>query len=54
VAVNQTGTWLGMKAAVPLLRRSGGGSIVNVSSIFGLIGSGDQRRTTAPRVRWAS
>jgi len=40
VAVNQTGTWLGMKAAVPLLRSSGGGSIVNVSSIFGLIGSG--------------
>ena len=40
VSVNQTGTWLGMRAAVPLLRRSGGGSIVNVSSIFGLIGSG--------------
>lgn len=40
VAVNQTGTWLGMKAAAPLLRRSGGGSIVNVSSIFGLVGSG--------------
>lgn len=40
VAVNQTGTWLGMKVAAPLLRRSGGGSIVNVSSIFGLIGSG--------------
>jgi len=40
VAVNQTGTWLGMKTAAPLLRRSGGGSIINVSSIFGLIGSG--------------
>ncbi|GAB3681627.1 glucose 1-dehydrogenase [Saccharopolyspora tripterygii] len=40
VAVNQTGTWLGMKAAVPALRRAGGGSIVNISSIFGLIGSG--------------
>lgn len=43
VAVNQTGTWLGMKAAAPLLRRSGGGSIVNVSSIFGLVGSGDRK-----------
>lgn len=40
VAVNQTGTWLGMKAAVPALRRAEGGSIVNVSSIYGLIGSG--------------
>lgn len=40
VAVNQTGTWLGMKAAVPALRRAGAGSIVNISSIFGLIGSG--------------
>lgn len=40
VAVNQTGTWLGMKCAAPSLRRSGAGSIVNVSSIFGLIGSG--------------
>jgi len=40
VSVNQTGTWLGMKAALPALRRAGGGSIVNVSSIFGLVGSG--------------
>lgn len=40
VAVNQTGTWLGMKTGVPALRRAGGGSLVNISSIFGLIGSG--------------
>src|ERR1019366_5007712 len=40
VDVNQKGVWLGMKAAVPALRRAGGGSIVNISSIFGLIGSG--------------
>lgn len=40
VAVNQTGVWLGMKQAIPALRRSGGGSIVNISSIYGLIGSG--------------
>ena len=33
VAVNQTGVWLGMKVAIPALRRSGGGSIVNTSSI---------------------
>lgn len=40
VSVNQTGVWLGMKHAVPAMRRSGGGSIVNISSIYGLIGSG--------------
>lgn len=38
--VNQTGVWLGLKATVPALRRTGGGSIVNASSIYGLIGSG--------------
>jgi NAD(P)-dependent dehydrogenase (short-subunit alcohol dehydrogenase family) len=40
VAVNQTGVWLGMKTAIPAIRRSGGGSVVNISSIYGLIGSG--------------
>lgn len=40
VAVNQTGVWLGMKYAVPAMRSAGGGSIVNVSSIYGMIGSG--------------
>ncbi len=39
VAVNQTGTWLGMKSAVPAMRRAGAGSIVNVSSIYGIVGS---------------
>lgn len=40
VAVNQTGVWLGMKHTVPAMRRAGGGSIVNASSIYGIIGSG--------------
>jgi NAD(P)-dependent dehydrogenase (short-subunit alcohol dehydrogenase family) len=40
VAVNQTGVWLGMKHIVPAMRRAGGGSIVNTSSIYGIIGSG--------------
>jgi NAD(P)-dependent dehydrogenase (short-subunit alcohol dehydrogenase family) len=42
MAVNQTGVWLGMKAAVPALRKAGGGSIVNISSISGMIGTGMQ------------
>ncbi|MGA2410579.1 MAG: SDR family oxidoreductase, partial [Candidatus Binataceae bacterium] len=39
VNINQKGVWLGMKAVIPAMRRRGGGSIVNISSIFGLIGS---------------
>jgi len=35
VAVNQTGTWLGMRAVIPHMLRQGGGSIINVSSIWG-------------------
>ena len=40
VDVNQKGVWLGMRAAAPAMRRVGGGSIVNISSLYGLIGSG--------------
>ncbi len=39
LAINQTGVWLGMKTAVPALRDSGNGVIVNISSLYGLIGS---------------
>lgn len=38
VEVNLTGTFIGMKTAIPLLRANGGGSIVNVSSAAGLTG----------------
>jgi len=38
VAVNQTGAWHGMRAAVPAMARAGGGSIVLVSSIWGKVG----------------
>ncbi|GGB53252.1 2,5-dichloro-2,5-cyclohexadiene-1,4-diol dehydrogenase [Lentibacillus populi] len=37
--VNTQGTFLGMKYAAPLMEKSGGGSIVNISSIYGLVGS---------------
>jgi NAD(P)-dependent dehydrogenase (short-subunit alcohol dehydrogenase family) len=40
IAVNQTGTWLGMKTAMPLLRASGKASVINTSSVLGLVGSG--------------
>ena len=36
--VNQIGPFLGMKAAIPALRRAGGGSIVNISSMAGMRG----------------
>jgi 3alpha(or 20beta)-hydroxysteroid dehydrogenase len=36
INVNQVGCFLGMKAAMPLMKDSGGGSIVNISSIDGI------------------
>ena len=41
VAVNQTGVFYGMKAAAPELVKSGRAAIVNISSLYGLIGSPD-------------
>ncbi|WP_405572185.1 SDR family oxidoreductase [Streptomyces phaeochromogenes] len=38
IGVTQTGVWLGMKHGGPAIERSGGGSIVNVASIFGTVG----------------
>jgi 3(or 17)beta-hydroxysteroid dehydrogenase len=39
MAVNATGVFFGMKYAVPAMREARGGSIVNLSSIAGIIGS---------------
>jgi len=40
INVNQKGVWLGTKFAAPAMKKRGGGSIINISSIYGLIGSG--------------
>jgi NAD(P)-dependent dehydrogenase (short-subunit alcohol dehydrogenase family) len=41
IAVNQTGVFLGMKHVVPTMRETGGGSIVNISSVLGATGAKD-------------
>ena len=38
-AVNSTGVMLGTKTPIAAMRKNGGGSVVNVSSIFGIVGS---------------
>ena len=38
MAVNARGNFLGMKSVIPLMQKSGGGSIVNMSSVSGVIG----------------
>lgn len=38
IGVNQLGVYLGMGAAAPVMKATGGGSIINISSIDGLIG----------------
>ena len=39
IDVNSTGIFHGMKTVIPEMRKAGGGSIVNISSIYGLVGS---------------
>ena len=39
MAVNSTGVFYGMRAAIPAMRQGGGGSIVNIASIYGPVGA---------------
>jgi NAD(P)-dependent dehydrogenase (short-subunit alcohol dehydrogenase family) len=41
MAVNVKGVFLCTKHAIPYLQKAGGGSIINLSSIYGIIGAGD-------------
>ncbi len=38
--VNAKGVFLGTKAAIPEMRKAGGGSIISISSTWGIVGSG--------------
>lgn len=49
--VNQLGTFLGMKHAALAMRESGGGAIVNLSSIFGM--KGFERTVAYGAAKWA-
>ena len=42
IGVGLKGAWLTMNAAIPAMERSGGGSIVNISSVNALAGFGDE------------
>jgi 3alpha(or 20beta)-hydroxysteroid dehydrogenase len=49
IQINQLGTFLGMRAAIPLLIDAGGGAIVNVSSIAGQSGNAGTVAYTASK-----
>ncbi len=51
VEVNQVGVFLGMKAAIPALAANKGGSIINISSLAGLIGA--QGHVAYSASKWA-
>ena len=52
-AVNQLGVFLGMKAVLPAMIRAGGGSIVNISSIAGMLGTKESSNAAYCASKWA-
>ncbi|MBA8847347.1 3-oxoacyl-ACP reductase FabG [Microcella alkalica] len=49
IDVHVRGTWLGMRAAADVMRDSGGGSIINMSSISGKVGNAGQTNYSAAK-----
>ncbi|MGY2875096.1 3alpha(or 20beta)-hydroxysteroid dehydrogenase [Marmoricola sp. URHA0025 HA25] len=49
VQVNQLGCWLGMKSVARTMRKNGGGSIINASSVEGLAGMASLTAYTATK-----
>jgi NAD(P)-dependent dehydrogenase (short-subunit alcohol dehydrogenase family) len=49
MAINVKGVFLGTRAAIPAMRRAGGGSIVNISSVAGLVATRDSAAYSATK-----
>ena len=52
-AINQLGVFLGMKAVVPSMIANRGGSIVNISSIAGMLGTKESSNAAYCASKWA-
>ncbi len=52
-AINQLGVFLGMKAVLPSMIAAGGGSIVNISSIAGMLGTRESSNAAYCASKWA-
>ena len=52
-AINQTGVFLGMKTVIPSMMRAGGGSIINISSIAGMLGTKESSNAAYCASKWA-
>jgi 3alpha(or 20beta)-hydroxysteroid dehydrogenase len=52
-AINQLGVFLGMKAVLPSMIANGGGSIVNISSIAGMLGTRESSNAAYCASKWA-
>ena len=49
IDINQVSVFLGMKSVLPSMKRAGGGSIINISSIAGIIGTPTTMAYTASK-----